>query len=34
MTLTAKTKLRLLPPLNITMEELGEGMDRLLEALK
>ena len=34
LTLTAKTKLRLLPPLNITMEELGEGMDRLLEALK
>ena len=34
LTLTAKTKLRLLPPLNITMEELSEGMDRLLEALK
>ncbi|MBR5115326.1 MAG: aspartate aminotransferase family protein [Oscillospiraceae bacterium] len=34
LTLTAKTKLRLLPPLNISDEELAEGMDRLLEALK
>ena len=32
--LTAKTKLRLLPPLNITMDELSDGMDRLIAALK
>lgn len=31
--LTAKTKLRLLPPLNISMDELEEGMNRLLKAL-
>ena len=34
LTLTAKTKLRLLPPLTITMEELKLGLDRLEQVLK
>ena len=31
--LTAKTKIRLLPPLNITFEELNLGLDLLIEAI-
>ncbi len=31
--LTAKTKIRLLPPLNITFEELNLGLDRLVESI-
>lgn len=31
--LTAKTKIRLLPPLNITFEELNLGLDRLIESI-
>ncbi|MCL2514083.1 MAG: acetylornithine/succinylornithine family transaminase [Oscillospiraceae bacterium] len=33
-TLTAKEKLRLLPPLNITMGELEKGLDRLINIMK
>ena len=32
--LTAKTKIRLLPPLNITFEELNKGLDILIHVLK
>ena len=32
--LTAKTKIRLLPPLNITFEELNKGLDILIQVLK
>jgi len=32
--LTAKTKVRLLPPLNITFEELNKGLDILIKALE
>ena len=32
--LSAKTKLRLLPPLNIPMELLAEAVDVIMEALK
>ena len=32
--LTAKTKVRLLPPLNIDMEELEKGMDILIDILE
>ncbi len=31
--LTAKSKIRLLPPLNITFEELNLGLDRLIESI-
>lgn len=34
MVLTAKEKVRLLPPLNISFEELNEGLDILLEVIK
>ncbi len=34
LTLTAKTKLRLLPPLNITYEEIDEGLSAIERALK
>ena len=33
-TLTAKDKIRLLPPLNITFDELREGLEILKQALK
>ena len=32
--LTAKTKIRLLPPLNITIEELDRGLDILIKSIK
>ena len=32
--LTAKNKIRLLPPLNITFEELNKGLDILIHVLK
>ena len=33
LTLTAKAKLRLLPPLTITKEEIDQGLERLQRAL-
>ena len=32
--LTAKNKIRLLPPLNISFEELDKGLDILIQVLK
>ncbi len=32
--LTAKTKVRLLPPLNISKEELSKGLDLLLKSME